>query len=177
MNGLHAQVEGRTYVLGSAKYVADRGTFSTIEGVADLQQQGNTVMALADEQHVIGYISVADPLRATSGEAMKSLQARGKVVGMAGDGVNDAPALAAANVSFAMGGGTDLAIQSADITLMRNDLKGVVGAIELARATVRIIRQNLFFALIYNLLGIPLAALGMLNPVIAGAAMATTSEI
>ncbi len=107
--------------------------------------------------------------------AVRALKAKGVVTGMVGDGENDAPALVAADVSFAIGAGADIAVEAADVTLIRDDLNAVVDAILLSRATLRKIRQNLFFAFAYNVLGIPLAAAGLLTPVIAGAAMAASS--
>ncbi|MBK9114613.1 MAG: copper-translocating P-type ATPase [Betaproteobacteria bacterium] len=117
----------------------------------------------------------AGVLPADKADAVRELKAKGLVTGMVGDGVNDAPALAAADVSFAIGAGSDIAVEAADVTLIRSDLEAVVDAILLSRATLAKIRQNLFFAFAYNVLGIPLAAVGMLNPVIAGAAMAASS--
>lgn len=108
-------------------------------------------------------------------QKVNQFKEKGTLTAMVGDGINDAPALAAADVSFAMGAGADVAMEVADITLMRSNLMGVVDAIDLSHKTLGKIRQNLFFAFIYNILGIPMAAAGMLNPVIAGAAMAMSS--
>jgi Cu+-exporting ATPase len=132
-----------------------------------------TAQAIAAESGVSRY--EAEMLPADKAVWVQRATQDGRRVGMVGDGVNDAPALASASVSFAIGAGAEVAIRAADVTLMRDDLVSVADAIELSRATVRKIRQNLFFAFFYNVLGIPLAALGMLNPVIAGAAMALSS--
>ncbi len=114
-------------------------------------------------------------LPADKAAVVNDLRGRDGLVAMVGDGINDAPALAAADVSFAIGAGSDAAVEAADLTLIRSDLNSLVDAIELSHATLAKIRQNLFFAFIYNVLGIPLAAFGMLNPVFAGAAMAMSS--
>jgi Cu+-exporting ATPase len=106
---------------------------------------------------------------------IRALKSKGAVVAMIGDGINDAPALAVADISMAMSTGTDIAMSAADITLMRGDLALVTDAIALSRITYRKIKQNLFWAFIYNALGIPLAALGYLDPMLAGALMALSS--
>ena len=132
-----------------------------------------TAAAIARQAGIIHVLAETPPDRKAA--EVRKLQAAGKRVLMAGDGVNDAPALAQADIGLAMGSGTAVAMEAGDITLMRDDLNGVAGAIQLSRRTMRIIRQNLFWAFAYNALAIPLAALGFLNPMLASAAMALSS--
>ncbi|MGA0032614.1 MAG: heavy metal translocating P-type ATPase [Burkholderiales bacterium] len=152
--------------------------------VAALQALGiEVIMLTGDNRRTAAHIAreagitrfEAELLPQDKAQRVNALAAEGRSVGMIGDGVNDAPALAAAQVSFAIGAGSDVAIHAADVTLMRSDLLSAVDAVSLSRATFRKIKQNLFFAFFYNVLGIPLAAAGLLNPVIAGAAMAMSS--
>ena len=164
--------------------LADRIRPTSAEAIARLRAAGiDVTMLTGDHEATAAAVAKAvgiehwraGVLPAGKLEAVRAAKASGAVTGMVGDGVNDAPALAEADVSFAMGAGSGIAIESADITLVRDDLSAVADAILLSRATLAKIRQNLFFAFAYNVLGIPLAALGMLSPVIAGAAMAASS--
>jgi len=228
--GVSGRVDGHAVDLGSIDFMASRGIeTAALVGLADvLRQDGQTVMCVAVDRRVVGMMAVADPVRATTAEAIAQLKADGlrivmltgdnqvtadaiarrlgidevhadvrpdrkreivaelrrggHQVAMAGDGINDAPALAAATVGVAMGTGTDVAIESAGITLVKGDLRGIVRARRLSRATLRNIRQNLFLAFVYNTLGVPIAAgvlypfAGLLiSPVWASAAMTMSS--
>ncbi len=164
--------------------IADRLRPTSRQAVTRLHEMGMEVVMLtgdnaATAQAIAGEAGIrqfiAEVLPQEKASKIKEMQAQGRVIGMVGDGINDAPALAAADVSFAIGAGSDIAMEAADVTLMNSDLLTAVDAIELSKATLTKIKQNLFFAFIYNILGIPLAAVGMLNPVIAGAAMAMSS--
>ena len=228
--GVTGRIEGRLVALGNEQMMRELGiAIDAILAEADARRKdGQTVMFVAIDGRLAGLIGVADPIKATTPEALKMLQSdgvkivlvtgdnrltaeavarklgidqveagvmpdrkaavvkrlqsQGRIVAMAGDGINDAPALAQADVGIAMGTGTDVAMESAGITLVKGDLRGIVKARRLSRATMRNIRQNLFFAFVYNVLGIPIAAgvlypaFGLLlNPIIASAAMSLSS--
>ncbi len=195
-NGLCSQGQSLLFIAVDGKAagvvgVADPIKQSAVEALKDLHAAGlriamltgdNRTAALAVAQH-FGIDEVeAELLPSQKADVVRKLQSAGHVVAMAGDGINDAPALAAADVGIAMGTGTDIAMESAGITLVRGDLRGVVRALRLSRTTLRNIRQNLFFAFIYNALGVPIAAgvlypfLGLLlSPMIASAAMTFSS--
>ncbi|MCX4584078.1 cation-translocating P-type ATPase [Streptomyces sp. NBC_01481] len=186
-----AEAEGRTVVfvawagqVRSALVVADTVKATSAEAVADLKRLGLTpVLLTGDNTAAARAVAVQVGIDQVIAEVhpedkvaeVQRLQGAGRVVAMVGDGVNDAAALAQADLGLAMGTGTDAAIAASDLTLVRGDLRAAADAIQLARRTLRTIKANLFWAFAYNVAALPLAALGMLNPMIAGAAMASSS--
>jgi Cu+-exporting ATPase len=185
---MFAEIDGRVCALIA---VADPVKETTAEAVRQLKEQGiRLVMLSGDARKTAEAVArqlgidevVAEVLPEQKVEKIKALQGEGRFVAMAGDGINDAPALAQANVGIAMGTGTDVAIESAGVTLVKGDLRAIVKAIRLSRATMRNVKQNLFFAFFYNAIGVPVAAgvlypfFGLLlSPIFAGAAMAMSS--
>jgi P-type Cu+ transporter len=190
---LALEEEGKTvmFLTDSKKMLAmisvtDQVKASSKAAIAALHQSGIKVkMLTGDNPQTAQYIGeqvglqasdiVAEVLPEDKAQVVKELQSNGQSVGMVGDGINDAPALALADIGIAMGSGTDIAMETADITLMNSDLLSVEKSIHLSKLTLRKIKQNLFWAFLYNVIGIPFAALGFLNPIIAGGAMAFSS--
>jgi Cu+-exporting ATPase len=183
--------EGRTVVVASwdgeprgLLVVSDTVKATSAEAVRELRDLGlDPVLLTGDNEAAAKTVAaevgidrvIAEVLPGEKVDVIKGLQAEGRIVAMVGDGVNDAPALAQADLGLAMGTGTDVAIEAADITLVRGDLRSVGEAIRLSRRTLGTIKVNLFWAFAYNVAAIPLAALGLLNPMLAGAAMAFSS--
>jgi Cu+-exporting ATPase len=196
-HSVRARVDGREVVVGRPGVTvtvdgASAGSFEIADtikpeaaaAVARLRAMGLEVwMLTGDSRAVAEKVAreagiehvLAEVLPDQKAAEIRKLQAAGKRVAMVGDGINDAPALAQSDLGIAMGSGTDIAIEAGDITLMRGNLNGVPDAVELSRRTMRIIRQNLFWAFAYNTVGIPIAALGLLSPMLASAAMALSS--
>ncbi|OTO76412.1 MULTISPECIES: heavy metal translocating P-type ATPase [unclassified Enterococcus] len=190
---LALEAEGKTvmFLTDHAKVLAmisvtDQVKASSKAAIAAMQESGITVkMLTGDNPQTARYIGeqvglaasdiVAEVLPEDKAQVVKELQTKGESVGMVGDGINDAPALALADIGIAMGSGTDIAMETADITLMNSDLLSIEKSIRLSKITLRKIKQNLFWAFLYNVIGIPFAAVGFLNPIIAGGAMAFSS--
>src|SRR5579883_1031816 len=180
-DGVLIEVEGQ---IRGAIQIADPVRADAKQGVERLRSLGLEVVMVTGDQPAAAQIAAketgitrtaAGVLPAGKVEEVRALQMQRPVVAMAGDGINDAPALAQADVGFAMGSGTDIAIEAGDVTLLREDLSAIAQSIALSRAAWRVMRQNLFWALAYNVVAIPAAASGFLNPVIASAAMAMSS--